>query len=130
VLLVVLVTGGRDDPSPTIKRGDGSAFPLRGSLADDRDAIDDALKAWKDRRGGPAHGEVARIDDDEDVHLLYAGRIGERGVVVVSQGDRLIAMHEPLDRGWFVGDAKAGFDAFDGSPVLIDGAVLLPAAGD
>lgn len=42
------------------------------------------------------------------------GRIGERGVVVVSQGRRLIAMHEPLDRGWVVGAAKAGFDAFDG----------------
>ena len=39
-------------------------------------------------------------------------------------------MHEPLDCGWVVGDAKAGFDAVDGSPVVIDGAVLLPAAGD
>jgi hypothetical protein len=124
VLVVVLVTGG--GPSPKIERGDGSRFPLRGSLADDQDAIDDALKAWKDGRGGPAKSRLARVTD-ADVHLLYAGNVGDRDIVIISQGSRLIAMHQPLDRGWVVGGARENFEAFDGTPVTIDDAVLLPA---
>jgi hypothetical protein len=125
VLVAVLLTRG-DGRSLTIERGDGSAFPLRGSLADDRDAIDDALAAWKDGRGAAANGRAARVSGAA-VHLLYAGRAGDRDVVLVRQGTRLIAMHRPLDRDWVVGAARERFDAFDGSPVGIDDAILLPA---
>ena len=123
VVVVVLVTGR--DPSLKIERGDGSEFPLRGSLADDQGAIDDALDAWKDGRGGGADSRTARVSDAV-VHLLYAGRVGEVEVVLIRQGTRLIAMRQPLDRGWVVADAREDFDAYDGSPVTIDGAVLLP----
>jgi hypothetical protein len=125
VAVVVLVTRG-GGPSFELERGDGTAFPLRGSLADDQGAIDDALKAWKDGRGAAADGRAARVAD-QDVHLLYAGRVKDRGVVIVRQGDRLIAMHQPFDRGWVVGEAQDNFAAYHTSPVTIDGAVLLPA---
>ncbi len=123
-MVVVLVTGvGRGHPLK-IERGDGSEFPLRGSLADDQGAIDDALDAWKDGRGGGADSRTRATD--AVVHLLYAGRVGEVEVVLVRQGTRLIAMRQPLDRGWVVSDAREDFDPYDGSPVKIDGAVLLP----
>jgi hypothetical protein len=125
VVLVVLVARGGGGPSFKVERGDGAEFPLRGSLADDRDAIDGALQAWKDGRGAAADIKAARISS-EDVHLLYAETIGERSVVVVRQGDRLIAMDEPLDRGWYVEAAVEGFDHLDGSPAKIGDAVLLP----
>jgi hypothetical protein len=125
VLAVVLVTRG-GGPSFEVERGDGSAFPLRGSLADDQGAIDDALEAWRDGRGAAADGRAARINDHLDVHVLYAGRVEDRDVVIVRQGDRLIAMHQPFDRGWVVGEAQDNFASFDASPVEIDDAVLLP----
>lgn len=125
VLLVVLVARGGGGPSFKVERGDGAEFPLRGSLAHDRDTIDAALQAWKDGRGSAAHSTAARISS-QDVHLLYAEKIGDRSVVVVRQGDRLIAMDEPLDRGWYVEAAEEGFDPFDGSPARIGDAVLLP----
>src|ERR1700750_189234 len=128
VVAFVLLRGG--GASPPIERGDGSAFPLRGSLADDQGAVDDALKAWKDGRGAAADGRAGRVDDHLTIHLLYAGKIGERSIVVVRQGERLIGMRQALDRGWSVGDVKEGFDPFDGAPVVIDGSVLLPAGGD
>jgi len=125
VVLVVLVARGGGGPSFKVERGDGAEFPLRGSLADDGDAIDDALQAWKDGRGSAADSTAARISS-QDVHLLYAEKIGDRSVVVVRQGDRLIAMDEPFDRGWYVEAAEEGFDPFDGSPAKIGDAVLLP----
>jgi hypothetical protein len=124
-LVVVLVTGVGRGHSLEIERGDGSDFPLRGSLADDQQAIDDALDAWKDGRGGAGDSRAARVTDSK-VHLLYAGRVDEVEVVLVRQGTRLIAMRQPLDRGWVVSDARENFDPYDGSPVTIDGAVLLP----
>lgn len=125
LLLVVLVARGGGGPSFKVERGDGAGFPLRGSLAHDRDTIDAALQAWKDGRGSAAHSTAARISS-QDVHLLYAEKIGDRSVVVVRQGDRLIAMDEPLGRGWYVEAAEEGFDPFDGSPARIGDAVLLP----
>jgi hypothetical protein len=125
-LVVVLVARGGGGPSFKLVRGDGAQFPLRGSLADKRDAIDDALQAWKDGRGAASDSRAARISS-ADVHLLYAETIGERSVVVVEQGDRLIAMVNPLDRGWYVDGAEEGFDPFDESPARIGDAVLLPS---
>jgi hypothetical protein len=125
-VLVRTIGGG---PSPTVERGDGSQFPLRGSLAGDRGAIDDALDAWKAHRGGPGRSRTARVSD-ADVHLLYAGRIGNGGVVLIRQGDRLIKVQEDTGRGWYVGAATEDFDPFDGVPVAIGGVVLLPAGGD
>jgi hypothetical protein len=126
VVAAVLVTRGGNGPSPTVERGDGAAFPLRGSLADDRGAIDAAIDAWKDGRGAGADSRFARMSK-ADIHVLYAGKAGERDVVIVRQGSRVIAMHNPLDRGWVVGAAREDFDAFDESPLAIDDAVLLPA---
>jgi hypothetical protein len=61
VVLVVLVARGGGGPSFKVERGDGSEFPLRGSLADDHGAIDGALQAWKDGRGSAADSRAARV---------------------------------------------------------------------
>ena len=115
VLAVVLFTGG-GGPLPTIERGDGSQFPLRGSLADDQGAIDDAIDAWKDGRGVNEDNNVARVSK-ADVHVLYAGEIADRSVVVIEQSDRVINIFRPSDGDWSVGDATTGFDPTDGSPI-------------
>jgi hypothetical protein len=49
---------------------------------------------------------------DADVHLLFAGTVGDRDVVLLTQGSRLIALHQPFDRGWVVGEAQEAFDPF------------------
>jgi hypothetical protein len=122
-LVVVLVGRGGEAPL-TIEHGEG-AFALRGSLAKDTSAIDAALQAWRDGKGAAGHSKAARVRDGE-VHLLYAGTVGDRDVVILTQDTRLIALHQPYDRGWVVGEAQETFDPFEADPVLIDDAVLLP----
>jgi hypothetical protein len=115
VIAVVLLRGG-GGPSPTVERGDGSQFPLRGSLAENQGAIDDAIAAWED------DGHVS----DADVHVLYAGAIEDRSVVVIRQADRVSTIQQ-LDDAWSVGATTRGFDPFDGSPLDLNDLILLPA---
>ncbi len=125
VLVVVLVTGG-GGPSPTIERGDTSQFPLRGSLADDQGAIDDAIEAWKDGRGVPDDAKVLRVSEG-DVHVLYAGKLSDRSMVVIAQGDRVITIFKPSDGNWSVGSAATDIDVTEGTPVDLNDVILLPA---
>jgi hypothetical protein len=126
-IVVALYVIGRDpNPDLKIERGE-AAFPLRGSLADEDAVIEAALEGWKEHRGAAGKSKTARVEPDEEVTLLYAGKVAGRQIVVLSQRRRIIALHDENDLGWVVGGARDGFDAFDAAPVTLDNAILLPS---
>lgn len=126
VLVVVVLTRG-GDPSFSVERGDTSEFPLRGSLADDQGAIEDAIEAWKDGRGvSDDEARAARVSD-ADVHVLYAGKLADESVVVIRQVDRAIPIFRSADGDWSVRGATIGFDPVDGAPLDLNDIILLPA---
>ncbi len=62
----------------------------------------------------------------EDVHVLYAGKLGDDTVVLIRQGDRVIPIEQRSDSDWNVGGVATGVDPVDGSPIDLNDRILLP----
>src|SRR6185437_6398702 len=62
-----------------------------------------------------------------DVHVLYAGKISDRSVVLIDQADRAVLITQPSDDdGWRV-EGTTRFDPVDVSPADLNDVLLLPA---
>ena len=151
VIAVVFVTSrGDDEPKGETERG-APGFPLRGSLADDTDAIDTAVAEWREETAEDAK-EAEEDDDDgddaetrdrharrpdsgDDVTVLWIGRVDEREEVAVleSQGG-LLALLTRRESGssWFVRSERVhtGNDFRGNVPIGVGDAILTPARNE
>lgn len=129
VAAVLVLRGG--DGDVRIERGLADrGFPLRGSLADDRDAIEDAVEAWREDRGEPVEDdedEERRFEDDEEVAVLWIGRVPDRELAILEQDDRIAEVRRREDGGWRVTSVTPWERSFDPAPLSYPGGVLLPA---
>ncbi len=85
VVLVLVLRGGDAEKGETVLGKPARGFPLRGSLAADDEAIAAAVSAWRERAKEDDDEDEAddatdnlRPDEDEDVLVLWAGRVGEQ----------------------------------------------------
>jgi hypothetical protein len=122
ILSVVLLTGGDGDggEGKVVRGAPEHGFPLRGSLAEDDDAIEGAVARWRDKKGDP----------DDDVTVLWAGHAGDRDVVMLEGSDMVGEVTRSGQLGWFVaGTRPSDPDDTSGMPVGAGHSVLLPMTG-
>ena len=146
VIAIVLIASRGEEPTGETERG-SRGFPLRGSLADDAEAIDSAVAAWReevaedeaeeddDGEDPDARARTARRPDpDDDIAVLWIGRVEDEDVAILqSQGGLLAQLTRREDRGsWFVGAERVRTENdFPGNvPIGVGDAVLTPASNE
>ncbi len=133
------VLSGEDPEGETVRGKPGQGFPLRGSLADDTDAIEGAVSAWREASEEPDEDDEAgrddplrdaRPDEDDDVAVLWAGRADERDVVVMKSSEMVAEVTRRPDGAWDVeGERRSDRSVLDSLPVGASGAVVVPDRG-
>jgi len=130
VVLVVVVLRAGDEPVRLERGLPERGFPLRGSLAGDGDAIDDAVQAWRENRGDPVEDEEdeeRRFDEDDRVAVLWIGRVPDRDVALLEQDGLVAEVRRREDRDdWVVASVVPWERSLDPAPLSYDGGVLLP----
>ena len=134
VVLVLVLRGGDAEKGETVLGKPGRGFPLRGSLAADDEAIAGAVSAWRERAEEDEDEDEAddatddlRPDEDEDVLVLWAGRVGDRDVVMLEGGEAIVAMQRGGGRDWYTsGESPRDSDRTTGMPVGTSNFVVVP----
>ena len=135
VVLVLVLRGGDDaEKGETVLGKPARGFPVRGSLATDDEAIAEAVSAWRERAAEDEDADEAddatdnlRPDEDEDVLVLWAGRAGERDVVMLEGGEAIVAMQRGGGRDWYAsGESARDSDRTTGMPVGTSNFVVVP----
>lgn len=104
-------------------------FPVRGSLAEDRDAIDGALEAWRENRGDPVEDdddEDRRFREDRRVAVLWIGQVSDREIAILEQDDRIAEIRRRDDGTWRVVSVGPWQRGLDPAPLSFSGGILLP----
>lgn len=127
-LVAFLVTGCGGGGETKVVRGDAAAgFPLRGSLKGDSGAMQDAVSAWRARKGSGADEPGQGIDGEAAVTVLWAGHVPDREVVVASQNDRVATIERPSGGDWAVRRVQRAARRRGSGPLGTGEAVLVPA---
>src|SRR4051794_572919 len=143
IVAIVLVTGRGEEPEGQTARG-LRGFPLRGSLANDTEAIDAAVKEWRDEiaedeaedeeddDGKDAEHrarDARRPDEDDDVAVLWIGQVDEREDIAILESRGLAAELERRRGGgsWFLRGERLREEDFGGDfPIEVGESVLVP----
>ena len=130
---------GEDPEGETVRGKPGQGFPLRGSLADDTDAIEGAVSAWREESEEPDEDDEAgrddplrdaRPDEDDDVAVLWAGRADERlDVVILKSAEMVAQVTRGSDGLWDVEGEVGASVRLDSLPIGAYGAVVVPDRG-
>ena len=143
IVAIVLVTGRGEEPEGQTERG-LRGFPLRGSLANDTDAIDAAVKEWRDEIAEDkaddeedddgkdlAHRarDARRPDEDDDIAVLWIGQVDEREDIAILES-RGLAAELARRRGgdsWFLRSERLRDEDSGGDfPIEVGESVLVP----
>src|SRR4051812_1612189 len=139
LIVIVVLRGGGDDPEGTTERG-LRGFPVRGSLANDTDAIDGAVAAWRkkikkdeedkddDRDAEQRARDARRPDPDDDVAVLWIGRVDDDDVAILES--RGLAAEVTRDHGlggWFLSGERLRYEDFRGEyAIAVGDSILTP----
>ena len=134
VVLVLVLRGDDAEKGEIVLGKPARGFPLRGSLAADDEAIAAAVSAWREEAKEDLDEDEAddatddlRPDEDEDVLVLWAGRAGERDVVMLEGGEAIVAMQRGGGRDWYAsGETARDSDGTTGMPVGTSNFVVVP----
>jgi hypothetical protein len=140
VAVVIVRSGGDDEPASETVRG-LRGFPVRGSLAGDRGAIDAAVAEWREEIADDAGDDdddddpeerartARRPDADDDVAVLFIGRADDREDVAILESRGLVAQLERRRgaEGWFLHAERLREEDFRGEfPIAVGDAILVP----
>ena len=135
LLAVVLLRGGDDDRKGDIVRGaPDRGFPLRGSLAEDDDAIAGAVDRWRQKVAKRSESDDDTTfhgpDASDDVTVLWAGRVDERDTVMLEGGDLVAELTRQGQLGWGVaGTSLRDGDRTPDVPVAAGHSIVVPDDG-
>jgi len=146
IAVVFVISRGDDEPKGVTERG-APGFPLRGSLADDSEAIDTAVAEWREETAEDAKeaeeddddGDDAetrarharRPDESDDVTALWIGRVDEREeLAILESQEGLLAALTRRESGssWFIcsEQVRTGDDFRGNVPIGVGDAILTP----
>jgi len=137
LLAVVLLRGGDDDrgrKGEIVRGASHRGFPLRGSLAKDDDAIAGAVDRWRQVVAKRSESDDDRTfhgpDANDDVTVLWAGRVGERDTVMLEGGDLVAELTRQGQLGWGVaGTSLRDSDGTRDVPVAAGHSIVVPDDG-
>ena len=143
VAIVLVKGGGGEDPKGETVSG-LRGFPLRGSLANDQDAIDAAVKEWREEIADDEADEdedddgkdleqrardARRPDEDDDIAVLWIGRADEREDIAILESRGLAAELErrPDGESWFLRSERLRDEDSRGDfPIEVGESVIVP----
>ena len=137
LLAVVLLRGGDDDrgrKGEIVRGASHRGFPLRGSLAKDEDAIAGAVDRWRQVVAKRSESDEDRTfhgpDANDDVTVLWAGRVDERDTVMLEGGDLVAELTRQGQLGWGVaGTSLRDSDGTRDVPVAAGHSIVVPDDG-
>ena len=134
VLLAVVLLRGGDEKGEIVRGASHRGFPLRGSLAKDDDAIAGAVDRWREvvakRSESDDDTTFHGPDADDDVTVLWAGRVGERDTVMLEGGDLVAELTRQGQLGWGVaGTSLRDSDETPDVPVAAGHSIVVPDDG-
>jgi len=139
VLAFLVLRGGDDDggggKGEIVRGAPDRGFPLRGSLAEDDDAIAGAVARWRKVTARRAESEDPPTfegpDPGDEVTVLWAGRVGHDDRVILEGGDLVGELTRTGQLGWGVtGTSVRDPKETPDMPVEAGGSIVLPDDGE
>ncbi|MFA4927020.1 MAG: hypothetical protein WC558_00780 [Patulibacter sp.] len=128
-LALTLAGCGDDGQEIELVRGAPDAgFPLRGDLANDRDALIDAAEEWVEEDEDSDDRSV--LDDDRELKItaLWAGRVNDEDFAVLASDGHaaLVGRPDTRDAHWNLRKTVSIREDYDPGVVAFSTAILLP----